>query len=53
MTDEPMEVDRYDDEIETDDGVDPQVEMLDLREADPNFIPPDEDQVEREDAPNE
>ena len=49
MTDEPLTVDRYDDETEIDD-IDPQVEMLDMRETDPNFIPPDEDQVEREEG---
>ena len=40
--------DQYEDEIETEDVLDPQVEMLDLSETDPTFIPPDEDQVERE-----
>lgn len=40
--------DQYEDEIETEDVIDPQVEMLDLSETDPTFIPPDEDQVERE-----
>ena len=49
MTDEPVTVDRYDDETETD-QLDPQVEMLDLRETDPTFIPPDEDQVDREEG---
>ena len=51
MTDKPMEDEELmEDELEIDDGVDPQVEMLDLRETDPNFIPPDEDQVEREEG---
>lgn len=46
MNEEDLEL--MHDEPETEDVTDEQVEMLGLSETDPNFIPPDVDQVERE-----
>jgi len=48
MNEEDLEL--MNDEPETEDVADEQVEMLGLSETDPNFIPPDEDQVEREEG---